>query len=110
MAFNDQTADRLRTALGNEPTAREIRMMGGLVFMVDDHMCCGVTGDALMVRLGPEGAEAALAEPHVGPLDIGKSRTPRGFVLVEPAGFKAEEDLAAWVARAVAFVQTLPPK
>lgn len=34
-------------------------------------MCCGVTGGALMVRMGAEARERGLAEPHVRPMEFG---------------------------------------
>jgi hypothetical protein len=87
----------------------EKRMMGALVFMVDGHMCCGLTKGALMVRVGAEGREAALARPHVRPMSIG-GRSPRGFVFVEPEGFASDADLHRWISDALAYVATLPPR
>ena len=43
-------------------------MVGGLSFLVNGNMCCGITGMALMVRVGAESREQALREPHVRPM------------------------------------------
>lgn len=99
---------RIRQALAGRDVV-EKRMMGALVFMVDGHMCCGLTKGALMVRVGAEGREAALAQNHARPMDIG-GRSPRGFVFVEPAGFEADADLHRWIGDALAFVAKLPLK
>ena len=84
-------------------------MFGGLAFLVGGHMACGIVGDELMLRLGVEGADAALDEPHVRPMDFtGKPLST--MVFVEPAGLQSDQPLAAWIERALNFVRTLPPK
>ncbi|HEY8579038.1 MAG TPA: TfoX/Sxy family protein [Beijerinckiaceae bacterium] len=110
MAFDESLAARVRRRLAGAPAVEEKRMMGALVFCLDGHMCCGVTGDALMVRLGEEGCAAALRRPGVRPLQIGGGRAPRAFVCVEPAAVATDADLAGWIAAAQAFVAKLEPK
>lgn len=83
-------------------------MFGGLAFMVDGHMACGVAGEELMLRLGADGAEAALERPHVRPMDF-TGRPLTGMVFVAERGLRGQA-LARWVGQAVAFVATLPPK
>ena len=53
MAYDENLADRVRTILISEPSLSERKMFGGLAFMIDGHMCCGIVGDDLMLRLGP---------------------------------------------------------
>jgi TfoX/Sxy family transcriptional regulator of competence genes len=109
MAFDEQLADRIRGVMGAEGTVLEQRMFGGLAVMVDGNMAVGVIGDELMVRVGPEGAPEALAEPHTRAMDMA-GRTMRGFILVSPEGVEDEGDLAHWVSRGVALARSLPPK
>ncbi|MBW3536033.1 MAG: TfoX/Sxy family protein, partial [Gemmatimonadetes bacterium] len=78
-------------------------------FMVGGHMCCGVLGERLMLRLGDAGAARALEEPHTAPMDF-TGRVMRSMAFVEPEGWREPGGLAAWVDRALAFVGTLPPK
>ena len=47
-------------------------MFGGLAFMVNTHMACGIVKDDLMLRVGKAGHDAALAR---GARD-GLHRTP----------------------------------
>ncbi len=63
----------------------------------------------LMVRIGPEQYESALAEKHVNPMDF-TGRPMKEYVYVEPAGFKTEKSLIKWIDKAIAFVKTLPAK
>jgi TfoX N-terminal domain len=72
-------------------------------------MCCGVTGSALMVRVGREAYQRMLAEPHVRPMQFA-GRRPTGFVLVDPEGYQNDTALATWIQRGLDFVATLPAK
>jgi hypothetical protein len=107
--YDETTAERVRRLLSARLDVVEKRMVGGLSFMVGGSMCCGVTGDALMVRVGPEGRERALARPHVRLMELG-GRPLAGFVCVDPGGYRTDRALAAWVQRGIEFVSTLPAK
>ncbi len=103
MAYDKDVAERIRRYLAGRVEVVEKRMVGGWSFSVGGRMCCGVRGAALMVRLGPEGAAAALLEPHVRPMEFG-GRPLDAFVLVDPEGFADDAALAAWLARGLAFL------
>jgi hypothetical protein len=62
MAYDETLADGVRAVLLGDPGLSERKMFGGLAFMLDGRMCCGVVGDELMLRLGP-GAAAATSSP-----------------------------------------------
>ena len=109
MGYDAATAERLRAHFAGRADVAEKRMVGGLSFVVNGNLCCGVNGSALMVRVGPDAREAVLAEPHVRPLEMG-GRPVRGFVLVDPVGFSTDAALTAWVQRGLDFVETLPAK
>ena len=70
------------------------------------HCFCGIAGDDLMVRVGPDGYEAALARQHVRPMDF-TGRPMKGYVFVGPRGLRTGQALEKWVDRAAAFVATL---
>jgi len=81
-------------------------MFGGLAFLLDGKMFCGIVKDDLMVRVGPERYEAALVEAHVRPMDFA-GRPMNGYVFVGPGGSSAEKAVKKWVDRGAAFVATL---
>ena len=109
MAYAENDGQRVRNALGDRDDVVEKKMFGGLCFMVRGHMAVGLTAAELMVRVGPDAWEDALAEEHAREMDFtGKSL--KGFVYVDPAGWASKKDLAKWVRRGVAFVETLPEK
>jgi TfoX/Sxy family transcriptional regulator of competence genes len=109
MAFDEAVAGRVREALAGAPDVVEKKMFGGIAFMVRGNMCCGVIGDRLMVRVGPDGYEAALSRPHARAMDF-TGRPMKGMAYVEPEGFASAADLKAWVARAMEFALSLPAK
>jgi TfoX/Sxy family transcriptional regulator of competence genes len=106
MGYDRHSADRVRRILAGRAGVVEKRMVGGLSFMVGGSMCCGITGGDLMVRVGAEKRDAVLELPHVHPMRIG-GRALAGFVAVEPAGYRTEAALKAWIALAVEFVSTM---
>jgi TfoX/Sxy family transcriptional regulator of competence genes len=106
MAYDEKTAERVRRALSGRRDVVERKMMGGLCFMVSGSMCCGVTGSALMVRVGRGAYLRMLAEPHVRPLEFA-GRRPTGFVLVDPEGYRTDPALVTWIQRGIDFVATL---
>lgn len=84
-------------------------MFGGIAFMVGGHMCVGIVGDTLMVRLAADEAAALLSRPHVRPMDF-TGRPMKGFLYVDAPGLKTARQLATWIERAIAFGATLPAK
>jgi TfoX/Sxy family transcriptional regulator of competence genes len=108
MAYSEQLANRVRAKLSSREDVNARPMFGGLRFMVGGHMCCGVHGDELIVRLHPDDEGAALAHPHARPMDF-TARPMRGLVTLAPEGLK-RQSLRRWVDRAVAYAETQPPK
>jgi TfoX/Sxy family transcriptional regulator of competence genes len=108
MAYDENLAERVRAILAPEPSVSERKMFGGLAFMIEGHMCCGVVGDDLMLRLGPDGSDAALKRPHVRQMDF-TGRPMTSMVFIEPDGLRGTA-LRRWVEKAATFARTLPPK
>ncbi len=109
MAYDEQLGERVRGLLSPFPQVTERRMFGGLAFLLQGNMCCGVVGEELMVRTGPESYEAALHEPHAREMDF-TGRPLRGFIYVSADGLTSDGDLRAWVERGARFAESLPAK
>jgi TfoX/Sxy family transcriptional regulator of competence genes len=109
MSYDERIADRIRQVLSAESGVVEKRMFGGLTFMVNGNMCCGVVDRDLMVRVGPDQYSESLTQPHTRKMDF-TSKPLKGFVFVATDGFRKDEDLGAWITRALNFVKTLPAK
>jgi TfoX/Sxy family transcriptional regulator of competence genes len=109
MAYSEELADKTRDELRWRTEFAERKMFGGLTFMVNGHMCCGIVGEELMVRVGPEAYEAALEKPHAREMDF-TGRSLRGMVYVSPQGIGTNEQLAVWIEQGLKFVRSLPKK
>ena len=99
----DLVAD-VRTALVGAGAIREVKMFGGIGFMLNGNMAVGVHGDELIVRIAPERTDEALAKPHTRVFDM-TGRPMQGWLLVD-----SEADLDAWIAEGAAYASSLPPK
>ena len=109
MAYDERLADRIRDLLKSQSGISERKMFGGLAFMHRGHMICGIVKDELMVRVGADQYEDALARPHARPMDF-TGQPMRGMVFVAPGGHSQGDALRSWVEQSLAFARTLPPK
>jgi TfoX/Sxy family transcriptional regulator of competence genes len=109
VAYDEHLAQRVRAVLSADRDISERKMFGGLAFLSRGHMLCGVIEDALTLRLGEDGSDEALDEPHVRPMDF-TGRPMRTMIFVDAPGMISDYALAAWIGRARAFVATLPAK
>lgn len=109
MPIDDTLEARVRAALTGTTGLAEKRMFGGLCFLVNGHMCAGLVGSTLMVRVGPEGYAEALRQPGVRPMDF-TGRPMTGMVFVDPPAIATDAMLSAWVTRGARFASTLPAK
>src|SRR5262245_50331536 len=106
MAYDEKLANRVRRAVGPRPDVMEKKMFGGVAFLLDGKMFVGIVKDDLMVRVGRDRYEAALAEAYVRPMDF-TGRPMNGYVFVGPGGSKTEAAVKKWVDRGAAFVATV---
>jgi TfoX N-terminal domain len=109
VAYSEELAERIRAVLDGRPGIVERKMFGGVAWMVNGNMACGVIAEDIVVRLDREEADQALAEDHVGPMEF-TGRPMRGFLLVEAAGIVEARDLVRWVEIGADFAESLPPK
>jgi len=108
MPFDESLAERIRTLLDGAGTIREVRMFGGLCFMLNGNMVAGTSTRGLLVRVGKEQHPEALARPAARPMEM-TGRPMEGYVFVDPPPGD-DRTLRDWLDLAVGFVKTLPPK
>lgn len=109
MAYDGTAAERVRKALKGQRGFSERKMFGGIAFLLNGNMCCGIMGRDLVLRLGNEEAVKALRETHTREMDF-TGKPMRSMVFVGPAGYSTDRDLSGWVKRAIDYVKSLPPK
>ena len=109
MSYDEALAERIRKVLKLRSGVTEKKMFGGLAFLLNGSMFCGIMKDDLMVRVGTDRYEEALGEPHARPMDF-TGPSMKGYVYVAPGGYGPDADLGKWVKRGIEFVATLPAK
>ncbi len=102
MSYNEQLAVRIRESLANLPVVEEKKMMGGLVFMVNDKMCVGIIKDELMCRIDPGFHEKAVEMQGCRTMDFTK-RPMTGYVLIDDSGIKTRKEFDFWIKLALDF-------
>jgi len=109
MPYDEGLAERLRDAYSLIDGVTEKKMFGGIAFMVNGNMSCGIVKETLMVRVGPYLYGEALGRPYAREMDF-TGRSMKGFVFVSHEGFESDSDLEGWVQLSYQFVSTLPAK
>jgi TfoX/Sxy family transcriptional regulator of competence genes len=108
MAVDEDLAERMRAVLGQTDAVREVKMFGGLCFILNGNMLAGTSKRGLLVRVGKDQYSRALARPNARPMEM-TGRPMEGYIFVDPPP-RDERELRDWLEPAVAFVNTLPPK
>lgn len=109
MAYDEDLADRVRLVLNRRRGITEKKMFGGIAFLVNGNMACGIVKDELMLRLGEEGVDGALVQDHTRPMDF-TGKVLKTMVYVGPEGIRTAASLKAWVEKGVGFARSLPAK
>ncbi len=109
MAYDEALERRLRSTFSGRKDVEVKRMFGGLCFMVSNHMCCGIVGDTLMARVGPEQYAKCLSETYAREMNF-TGKALKGMIYVSAEGVAKDADLKKWVDRCTKFISSLPPK
>jgi TfoX/Sxy family transcriptional regulator of competence genes len=109
VTYDEALAGRVRDLLSPRADVSERRMFGGIAFIVDGNMACGVMGEDLIVRLDDEEARRALSEEGVRPFDF-TGRPMKTTVYVSPERTRDDAELAEWVDAGADYASSLPAK
>ncbi len=110
MAYDEELAERVRTLVADVPAVEEKKMFGGLGFIVAGNMAVGASGQGgLLVRVDPAESDALVGSTAAYPMEM-RGRTMAGWLRVDSADVAADDELARWVERGVAYARSLPPK
>ncbi len=110
MAYDEELANRIRELIAGDPDVTEMRMFGGLAFLVAGNMSVAASGQGgLMVRVDPKDAQALLAKPHARPFEM-RGRPMEGWLRVDAEGVRTKRELEPWVQVGTAYARSLPAK
>lgn len=109
MAYDEDHAELLRELLFDEPGISEKKMFGGLCFLKNGNMVCGVHEGGGMARVGKAAEPQALEIDGINPLSF-TGRPMGGMVDVTPEVFEDKALRTQIVDMALAYARSLPPK
>jgi TfoX/Sxy family transcriptional regulator of competence genes len=109
MPYDEILADRVEALLKNKRSVTEKKMFGGLCFMVNGNMACGVEKNKLVVRVGPGNYEKILKQKYVRKMDF-TGKPLKGFIYVMPEGLRRTDSLQKWIDKGIQFARSLPKK
>jgi hypothetical protein len=102
MALDEDLADRMRAVLAGTGAVREVKMFGGLCFMLNGNMVAGTSRRGLLVRVGKDRHAQALARPGAKPMEM-SGRPMEGYVFIDPpppdeqgCGIGSNSQLRSW--------------
>ena len=108
MAYDEKLAVRIRVEFHKIPFV-EKKMFGGVGFLINGNMACGVYKNDLIVRVDPQKHESLLKKPGARPFDI-TGKPMKGWLMVDADGTRTERKLSTWVQLGVKYALSLPPK
>ena len=109
MAYDEYLGERINQFMRSKSiNFYTKKMMGGLVFMVNNKMCCGIHidkkfGDSLlMAKIGEKAYEFEIKKEECLPMEF-TGRPMRGYIFVKPTGFDSHNELEYWIQKAIDF-------
>lgn len=108
MSYNEKLDESIAKIVSAWENIGRKKMFGGICYLLNGNMVCGVYKDYLILRLGEQAAAKALKGSFVREFDI-TGRPMKGWVMVEEKGFTGSK-LEKWLKEARSFVETLPKK
>ncbi len=103
MAYDEYLADRISQFLkDNRIGFYEKKMMGGLIFMVDNKMCIGIVKQEMMARIDPDFHKEAIKIPGCRTMDF-TNRPMKGYVLLSPEAVDMDDELDFWIEKALEY-------
>ena len=108
MMVEERVAAAVRAVVSEAGAIREVKMFGGIGFLLNGNMVAAVSKRGLLLRVGKGRYPAALTRPGVRPMEM-RGRMIEGYVYVDPS-IMTKAAIEALLSDALAFVQTLPTK
>lgn len=110
MTYDTDLAARIRLALHGAADVTERSMFGGLAFLVGGYMAVVASGRGGMMTRADPAMSAELVATTPAELAVMRGRPMAGWLHLDAAHLRSDNDLEAWIRRAVEWVSTLPPK
>lgn len=108
MSGDDELAASVRAALKGSGAIREVKMFGGIGFMLNGNLVAASSRRGLLLRVGKDRQPKALALSGARPM-VMHGRTMKGYVYVDAPAL-GKQTVENGMRLAIAAVRNLPPK
>ncbi len=110
MAYDEELADRIRELVGGESDPTEMKMFGGLAFLIGGNMAVAASGQGgVLVRVDPAQSDTLVATTKARLMEM-RGRPMRGWLRVDPEDLRTKRQLAKWVELGTTYARSLPAK
>ena len=110
MAYDEDLADRIREVLTDQAGLTEMKMFGGLAFLIGGNMAVAASGQGgVLARVDPEESENLVASTNARLMEM-RGRAMQGWLLVDAEDVRTKQQLAKWVKLAATYARSLPEK
>ena len=110
VAYDEALAQRIRELLAEDEDLSEMKMFGGLAFLVGGNMAVAASGQGgIMVRVDPARSDSLVATTRARPLEM-RGRPMQGWLRVETDDVRTKRQLAKWVQLGTNYARSLPKK
>ncbi len=109
MAYDLDLAKRIKIILGGIKNLEEKKLFGGIGFLINGNMACGVNKNDMIVRIDPNRQDILLSRPHTRVFDL-TGKPMKGWLVVAPEGLKRAGQLKEWISEGIDYARTLPAK
>jgi len=110
VAYDEELASRMRELLGDEPNLTEMKMFGGLAFLIGGNMAIAASGQGgALVRVDPADSDQLVATTAAELMEM-RGRQMAGWLRVDAEHLRTKDELSAWVERGVSYARSLPAK
>jgi hypothetical protein len=110
MPYDEHLAARVRRLLADEQGVAEMRMFGGLAFLIGGNMAVAASGQGgLLVRVDPDRSKDLEATTRAREIEM-RGRRLAGWLRIDSKGLRTERELVRWVEMGASFARSLPAK
>ncbi len=110
MAYDEELAERIRELLDGEPSVTEMKMFGGLAFLIGGNMAVAASGQGgVLARVDPEESDKLVATTNARLMEM-RGRQMNGWLRVDPDDVRTKRQLAKWVKLGANYARSLPKK
>lgn len=110
MTYDEGLTQKVRDLLSEETGISEKRMFGGMAFLFNKKMCCGVDGNELIVRVNPAKHMEYIKLKNTREFDLSGKKSIQGWIIIKPKGLDTKSKLQKWLQTSLDFVKTMKPK